>query len=458
MGEDTSYMLSCAFRFFVVAASSHGVAIYTQNQILERKRSLCWIIFYYAGKILFINMFLGIIMQEFYHEFYIEHAWIKTLYIVCVVTAAWMTFVVYAWTFHGKLTNIMVSSWVAELIATFTSFFGLGMINILEGRAVFEEIVEFQLMDFGIPVICAVFIVTAGYFGDTFLRKIGSHEYQHKKILWTVFILYILWGTSALFGAASDMSHAAGGMTLAACMSALAVAFWIARGYRRNIRREREYMELQQELLTTHFGKIQEQIQQMEKYRGEVSGKMKAITEIFGDGSKSGSIHGENVRQEQVSAYLETLTLEYRKLKAGTYCNDWMLDAVLSGQAEILEQYGIDFECSAQEYGGTGKGQQELISLILFLIRWGIQANKETDSKNCKRSSQKEDTGWRKFISLHISEVKGQQLIEFRSSWNEHEPLDRNMVEKGIRKYSRSTVDVQKEKNCVHITVILQEG
>ena len=131
------------------------------------------------------------------------------------------------------------------------------------------------------------------------------------------------------------------------------------------------------------------------------------------------------------------------------YSDDWMLDAVLSSQQEFMEQQGIRLECSAREYSPRQcqaweyrEVQQDLITLLMTLFRWGIKACRGMEDK---------------WMKLRIAQVKNQLIIEYACSWNRTEPIRQSLFKPYLKKH-HGTVEIQKRDEQVKVSLIMMEG
>lgn len=73
--------------------------------------------------------------------------------------------------------------------------------------------------------------------------------------------------------------------------------------------------------------------------------------------------------------YLTDLREEYQNIRAGMYCRNWMIDAVLYTQIGMAKEQGIAVDCQVQNFSCDTVSQEKLARLLFELLDFGIREN-----------------------------------------------------------------------------------
>lgn len=186
---------------------------------------------------------------------------------------------------------------------------------------------------------------------------------------------------------------------LLAAAGTLALVFMYVNYYK-GIQLERAYLNTQLGLLETHYQAIQSQVLQMESCQKMIAQQMEELTSAKAEGRL-----GEHTKN-----YLENLKQEYSKLRAGMYCDDWRIDAVLYCQIESARSQGIEVDCQIRGYDRNIVEQQTLAQVLFLLLHNGICIlQEETVDKSMQIRT---DSIKGKFvISFWISSAQGDELV-----------------------------------------------
>ncbi len=105
--------------------------------------------------------------------------------------------------------------------------------------------------------------------------------------------------------------------------------------------------------------------------------------------------------KKRIKSYFLTLEEEYEKLKAGSYCDGWLTDAVLFCMGQICRSQGIGFQTSFHIYHGNAAQDEYISALLLVILDWEIH-----------EYSKKNHDGYRRIL-LEAGMVKGQVIFHF---------------------------------------------
>lgn len=185
-----------------------------------------------------------------------------------------------------------------------------------------------------------------------------------------------------------------------------------------------------------HYEVVQKQIYQMESSQKTIDAQMHEIGKIEEE------MKGCAEARRKISAYLAGLQQSYESLCAGMYCDDWMLDAVLYTQSELLKRQGINFDCSMQDYERGSIAEADLVKIFLALLDFAIGANQK----------QQKDK-----VQLKAASVRNQLIIEFVSGCERGYRLSRRIFSPYIERY-QGTVEIKREAHKLRFMLALQKG
>lgn len=377
------------FRTALILGANVSIAFFIQLAALERKRSPLPLIFAFLIRGVFINLLGGIVFQEYISK---NNFWSNCYEgIITFQSIIFWVFVFY--TFTGDALKIVVTSIAAEIYAVALNGVVLAMVNYAEGReSLFLSGGSFQPLDLLIPLIMyAVFFPL--YF--LFRGKLKENRYRrlkHRKF-WIAFAgIYIFLGIISWWnGYANRMSYMSWGIWLIIFFIAAGAGIaggWSWINYMGKIEREHRLLKKQQEFLSLHKRAINEQIQSMEENQKLIDLQMKEIQ----------NLEGMALSGERVKAYLKQLKQEYYSIKAGVYCSEWEIDAILYYYSQKAEENEI--ACSFY-FGNYRKGSvkhEYLSEILMLLLEEAIEKNLTIEKQERK-------------ISLSAGNVRNQLIL-----------------------------------------------
>lgn len=432
MGADADFlsMAGSIFRTCYITFTCLICDLYLIERIFLRRRKRTALILYYVMKTLALNIIMGMVLDPFFQG----NIWWDTIYTIVVYVSIPINYLVLYYTYKERIIKLIVVSCIAEVTASSLGMLFLIILNLIEGRR--EPLIyltTFHPLDVLLAPLTGGTLWILGHYLSPYIARVRNNRLKHEKIWWSVVITYILVASFTMFG---DKSKLVLMLTVLILCGGVftAIAAAVVRRYLKSIRTERQYLSAQQQLMESHYIAIYGQIYRMEKQQRDVDRKMQEILQIpdGGDGA------------EKASVYLQELKQQYQGLKAGRYCDDWMTDALLSGQAEIIRKLGIAFECSMQGYQGGRIERQDMTEILLYLLNFGVQANEKP-----------EYTG-QKWMRLRVSEVKNQTVIEFTGSYPVRNAIRKRMFRQYTKKYNGNLL-IKKEAESVSVVLILEQ-
>ena len=333
---------------------------------MERKRSPLPLALALLIRGVLINLLGGIV----FHEYISQNDFWSNCYEVLITFQSIVLWIFVFYTFTGDALKIVVTSMTAEIYAVSLNGVVLAMINYAEGR---ESLLfsggSFQWTDLLIPLIMyAVFLPFYFLFRDK-LKENRYRRLKHRK-LWIAFAgTYIFLGIISWWnGYANKMSYMSWFVWLiffflAAELGIAGTWKWI--NYMGKIEREHKMLKRQQEFLCLHKHAINEQIQSMEENQKLINLQMKEIKKL----------EGEALSGERVKSYLKQLEREYHSIKAGVYCSEWEIDAVLYYYSQKAEKNGITCIFYFGNYRRGSVKHEYLSEILMLLLEESIEKN-----------------------------------------------------------------------------------
>lgn len=411
--------------------------------MLEKKRKNAWIGFVYSLVKSFYSQILAAIILEYYFG---EADWYYWLTLANAVTLPLLSCCVTLYCFKDEIIKVLVAAWVSEMIGAMLAEFALVLTNLLEGRAdllTFGK--EIQWMDLWIIPI-GIFIFCIFYFPSRpLLRRYRDSELRYKKFLGTLFAVYMITGSASYFVNVRDTPSA----TLIIyfyeifwVMMVTAVAYVFLRQYRHSVSTQKEYLLLQRELMSSHYTAVRLQIERVDACRAIVNEQMKEII----------AIDEKEINSERVDTYLKNLKQEYEMIRAGIYCDDWMVDAVLYCETDRMKRQGIALQCYCQGYDRGLIQETDLAQLLYLLLEseWEIIKGRTRKEKQIGEEELQ--------LGLRITAVKNQLLVvltDLKEERRTSEKLKRKWLTPYLKKYDGI---LKTEKGSGEVTILLNRG
>ena len=301
-----------------------------------------------------------------------------------IIYCFWRALVItgtFLWTYSGNDGKTGLGLVICETAAVLITFPALAVLNYIEHRPSAAELsYPFMVLDLLMPLLFwlmwravrrPVLFITGKY---------RAWSPKHSWLLWTPFLIY--WFTSTYTDMSSEAmynsdrhmhTHQLWGIAGTAIM-----AVWILCQEKQE-RVRHEYLMKQASLAGTYDRII-------ERNRTSAAGMQQQIREQMDEISRQVQ-SGAQVGSDQIKTYLEQLQQEAAELQIeGVYCGNYLVDAVLCMQGEMLEKLGYrkDFECVGVP---AEMEDQSLVPQILELIfeEWLEQHEKKTNIENVCR-------------------------------------------------------------------------
>ena len=359
---------------------------------------------------------------------------------------------------------------ISEAVVSVICIPSCALANWLEGKQdLFEMYSRLQLPDLLLLPLGAAGLAVLWLMGGFLIRRYREVHIHHRQLFWLMFFLYFIVGQlSAVFDVIEQNGAALGFgvafLTLAAMLAAF--LFLSYRDYRRQVRQEQQFLTMQFQLLQNHYQSIQTQMSRMEACQKLVDAQMAEIMKMEADmtseanaeqstnvwnSSASAEKNQENeagcqaseTKRAKVLQYLVDLREEYQNIRAGMYCRNWMIDAVLYTQIGIAKEHGIAVDCQVQNFSCDTVSQEKLARLLFELLDFGVRENEQPRSGN------------ERYMHIQIQNIVHQTAIAFKTVAG----VQRRKVRRWVRRTEKefgAEIETEQTQNGLQIMILFQ--
>ena len=351
---------------------------------------------------------------------------------------------------------------ISEAVVSVICIPSCALANWLEGKQdLFEMYSRLQLPDMLLLPLGAAGLAVLWLMGGFLIRRYREVHIHHRQLFWLMFFLYFIVGQlSAVFDVIEQNGAALGFgvafLTLAAMLAAF--LFLSYRDYRRQVRQEQQFLTMQFQLLQNHYQSIQTQMSRMEACQKLVDAQMAEIMKLESDmtseanseqltTASNGSIQAEKksgtCSRATILQYLTDLREEYQNIRAGMYCQNWMIDAVLYTQIGMAKEQGIAVDCQVQNFSCDTISQEKLARLLFEILDLGIRENEQLE------------IGKERYMRIQIQNVLHQMAIAFETAM----VLQRRKVRRWVRRTEKefgAEIETEQTQNGLQIMILFQ--
>ena len=302
---------------------------------------------------------------------------------------------------EAEPVRVLFAIAISELTAMPVMVFSMVVLNWLEKRpeGMFGWYLTFRPMDL-LAWIFEILLFIPIY---AIMKKIQilfrNYEIRHTRLIWIIYLEYFLvMQTSQLIPIATE-DGTRRGMVLPCLMVAAAATFGLVKIFsnqKEKIRTENQFLQLELTMMQSQYQAMQYQRSHIEESQKLIDRQMQEIMQ------KS----EQSEKQEQVAGYLVDLENTYQNIRAGIYCKDWTLDAILYTEIERARQQGISVTCKVQNYPKDQEGIQCMGKVLVTLFEYAITESKKTDGS-------KKDGSKKPQIDVQIDVIANQAVVLF---------------------------------------------
>ena len=346
-----------------------------------------------AAAYLYIKMTLvNTIMIQILNPQYRGIGWYDNLYLGVTVITTLMTYFVFNWTFRGGFLKVSLFTMLVEW--NYTAF-GLGFVTVLnffEGRpglAYYNA--EIHALDLLLIPYTALFLWIETKCFRSLAFRIRGWKPKRKIFLWIAAVFYMYLAVRSLMEGVVDEVPVVHSFLAIGIIGVAVLLFWREKN---KATKMSEFLNKQQELMILHYRQISIQISDMERNQAVIEEQMRQVEKMYAE---------EKVLSgKTLSEYLEQLNSSYSRIRAGIYCDDFMIDAVLYYMAEICKTRKICCSFAFRHYDRGKVEEKDLARIIFMVLDFGIREYSESTDNSSNRE-----------LCLEAGTVKNQLIIRF---------------------------------------------
>lgn len=263
------------------------------------------------------------------------------------------------------------------------------------------------------------------------IKKYRTYTIKHEVICLTIVFTYFIggWMSNFLYNTSASLRQKP--MYLLAtslCIGggcALILAFVI---HTRNIFRKKKELEQNKKQMENYYREIQQEIKELGDFKASVEGAL-------GDLADLSSNLSQKEKKEQVKTYLDSLKTRYQSLNQLFFCEDYLIDGILTDFAAFCKQQEIEADILFQNYHRGNIQIEDIVDILLKFIKYAKIAGK---------------------VQLHVAAVKNQLIFSMKLTEKNMGKtaiyISKRLFKKYIKKYDG---EIQLEKNNEEVSVIM---
>ena len=175
--------------------------------------------------------------------------------------------------------------------------------------------------------------------------------------------------------------------------------------------------------MENYYKEIQHEIKELDDFKATVEGALDELTDL-------GSNLSQKEKKKQVKAYIDNLQTRYQNLNQLFFCEDYLVDGILTDFAAFCKQQQIEVDILFQNYHRGNIKSEDSIAILLKLIEYAKQAKKvklhaavmknqlvysmELEEKAAGRKTENEIVIPKKAFKKYVRKYDGEISIEKR--------------------------------------------
>ena len=301
-------------------------------------------------------IFYNVGLLSIWNAMYGTQNWYKVTMSTCASLTAVGLIIITAHLWREPLVKVLAGVFAAECIDDGILYQGMQM--------------KFPLLQECLTVILIFIIIYI--IVRPILKKYRTYTIKHEVVWLTIIFTYFIGGWMSNFMYNTSASVRQKPMYLlvtSLCVgggSALVLAFAI---HTRNVFRKKKELEQNKKQMENYYREIQQEIKELDDFKISVKGVLDELTDLSGNLS-------QKEKKEQVKNYLDDLKIRYQNLNQLFFCEDYLVDGILTDFAAFCKQQKIEADILFQNYHRGNIKIEDSIVIILKLIEYAKQAEK----------------------------------------------------------------------------------
>lgn len=363
-------------------------------------------------------VFYNIGLLSIWNAMYGTQNWYKITMSTCATATALILVIITAILWKEPLSKVMVGVFAAECI---------------------NDGILYQVMKMKLPIIqecfLTVFIFTVVYFiVRPLLKKYQTYIIKHEVICLTLIFTFFIagWLSNILYNTSASLHQKP--MYLLA--TSLLIGGGIALGitlviHTRSVFQKKKELKQNTKQMEHYYQEIQNQIKELDDFKEIAEGTLDELSELTQSLS-----HKE--KKKQVETYITNLKTRYQNLEQLFFCEDYLIDGILTDFAAFCRKQKIEADILFQNYHRGNIKSEDSVAILLKLIEYAKQAAK---------------------VKLHAAAIKNQLVYSVELK---EQPISERKIKispKEFKKYVKKydgEVSIEEEGGTVRIILGLK--
>lgn len=301
-------------------------------------------------------IFYNIGLLSIWNAMYGTQNWYKITMSTCATATALILVIITAILWKESLSKVMVGVFAAECI---------------------NDGILYQVMKMKLPIIqeCffAVVIFTVLYFiVRPLLKKYRTYIIKHEVICLTLIFTFFIagWLSNILYNTSASL-HQKPMYLLATSLFigggiALGITFVI---HTRSVFQKKKELKQNTKQMENYYQEIQNQIKELDDFKEIAEGTLNELSKLTQSLS-----HKE--KKKQVETYITNLKTRYQNLEQLFFCEDYLIDGILTDFAAFCRKQKIEADILFQNYHRGNIKSEDSVAILLKLIEYAKQVAK----------------------------------------------------------------------------------
>lgn len=301
-------------------------------------------------------VFYNIGLLSIWNAMYGTQRWYKITMSTCATATALGLVVITAILWKEPLCKVLTSVVVTECINDGIMYQIMGLkMNIIQ---------ECLLLA---VVFTALYLIVR-----PILRKYRTYIIKHEVICFTlVFTLFLVgWVSNLLYNTSASLRQKPmlllGSSILITVGSALTIAFVI---HTRKIFQKKKQLEQNKKQMENYYKQVESQLKEIDEFKEVVEGALDELTDFSQNFS-------QKEKRKQVEMYITNLKTRYQNLDQLFFCEDYLVDGILTDFAAFCRKQKIEADILFQNYHRGNIKSEDSVAILLKLIEYAKQAAK----------------------------------------------------------------------------------
>lgn len=312
--------------------------------------------------------------------------------------------------------------WKEPLVKVLTGIFAAECVN----DGILYQIMRMKLSLLQECLVIILIFIIIYIIVRPILKKYQNYTIKHEVIWLTIIFTYFIggWISNLLYNTSESIHQKPMYLLVTSlsisCVSALVLAFAI---HTRNVFRKKKELEQNKKQMENYYREIQQEIKELDDFKVTVEGALDSFTDLSSDIS-------QKEKKKQVKAYIDNLKTRYQDLNQLFFCEDYLIDGILTDFAAFCKQQRIEADILFQNYHRGNIKSEDSISILLKLIEYAKQADK---------------------VKLHAAAIKNQLVysVEFQERKTEETMGSQKEISRNLASWSKIKISKRDFKKYV---------